>query len=67
MIINKKILSLIIICVLTLTILPGCIEDQNGNGGPYTSGIIIIPAASTSSNPKDAMASYYEIQDCIWS
>ena len=63
MIINKKILSLILIIGLTLTILPGCIENQNGNGGGYPTGIIIIPGASADTNPKDAMASYYDLQE----
>ena len=55
---SKKIISLLIVCILASTVIPGCIEQQEGGTGL---GLIIIPSASAtaSDNPKYAMASNY--------
>jgi len=62
--IDKKIISLLIVCLLASTVMPGCIEQQGGISGI---GLITIPAASASAsdNPKYAMASYYSSEELI--
>ena len=63
MILEKKILSAIIVVIVISTIIPGCIE-QNTN---YGSSIITIPAynANFSENPKLKMASYYSLDELV--
>lgn len=66
--IKTKIIAVLIIGVLGLTILSGCVEQQNKNNVVlHGSGIITIPAfsASFSSNPKYAMASYYSSDELV--
>jgi len=62
--IDKKIISLLVVCLLASTVMPGCIEQQ---GGSSETGLITIPAASAfaSDNPKYAMASYYSSEELI--
>jgi hypothetical protein len=62
--IDKKIISLLIVCLLASTVMSGCIEQQGGSSGI---GLITIPAASASAsdNPKYAMASYYSSEELI--
>ena len=62
--IDKKIISLLVVCLLASTVIPGCIEQQGGSSGI---GLITIPAASASAsdNPKYAMASYYSSEELI--
>ena len=59
--IDKKIISLLIVCLLASTVMPGCIEQKSGLG------LIVIPAASASAsgNPKYAMASYYSSEGLV--
>ena len=66
--IKTKIIAVLIIGVLGLTILSGCVEQQNKNNVVlHGSGIITIPAfsASFSSNPKYAIASYYSSDELV--
>jgi len=62
--IDKKIFSLLAVCLLASTVIPGCIEQQGRSSGI---GLITIPAASASvlDNPKYAMASYYSSEEMI--
>ncbi|EMR73518.1 Protein of unknown function (DUF3160), partial [Thermoplasmatales archaeon SCGC AB-539-N05] len=59
---NKKIVGMLMACLLTLVGISGCIQQQGTEGG-----IIVIPSASASStdNPKYAMASYYKSEELI--
>ena len=40
---NKKIIPLLVTCLLVSTIIPGCMEPD-GSGGQSGTGMIIIPA-----------------------
>lgn len=63
---DKKIIPIIIVCLLASTILPGCIQQEGGNV-PLGTGVITIPAttAASTKNPKYAMASYYSSDELV--
>jgi len=59
--IEKKIISLLIIFMFASTVITGCLEQKSQQG------LIVIPSssASTSNNPKYAMASYYNSEGLV--
>jgi hypothetical protein len=58
---EKKIISLLVMGVLAATVFSGCVQHPGGGG----TGLIIIPGVSASStnNPKYALAAYYESEE----